>query len=359
MAGFPEQTNPAAPTAGAPRGSTPRIHRGFIDGFGLARAAWRTIVARPSLIGAILLLASCGFLSSVFITARFPIGWTPGGDHSDSSYSSDDGKSRETFLERWKELYTSGAFIAIVGAPLVAYCDPLSPPSAVVTEWASIPQRVVMRWHAERRAPTVAARLCAAGASILRLLALPVMLIALLGWMRDDDESLRLSAWLRYWRHHYVAVLLVALALAIASMPAAAVISLAMPLISDTASEAAITARVVMYYLYELLVLAPLLLFLLAPYAIVMQRLNAERGIVEGCRLLRSNWLALVALLVMFRVGYEVVSLWNAATPLELSREWQRVWQWAGWMAQAALGLWLAHAFMEIAEPPRAYEQSA
>ena len=114
-----------------------------------------------------------------------------------------------------------------------------------------------------------------------------------------------------------------------------------------------------MYYLYEVLVLAPLLLFLLAPYAIVMQRLNAERGIVEGWRLLRSNWLALVALLVMFRVGYEVVSLWNAATPLELSREWQRVWQWACWMAQAALGVWLAHAFMEIAKAPRAYEQSA
>jgi hypothetical protein len=84
--------------------------------------------------------------------------------------------------------------------------------------------------------------------------------------------------------------------------------------------------------------------------------------VIEGAktslRLLREHWPALLALLVIFRVGYEVLTLWNAV-PGWPERSYQ---VWGAWLpmawrlvvvaGDALLGLWLAHAFMELARAP-------
>jgi hypothetical protein len=71
-----------------------------------------------------------------------------------------------------------------------------------------------------------------------------------------------------------------------------------------------------------------------------------------------------VGLFIVYRVGWEIIAAWSAATP------WDRwgglpsrapslssppvllAWSWVATMGATLLGLWLAYAFMEIARGP-------
>jgi hypothetical protein len=102
------------------------------------------------------------------------------------------------------------------------------------------------------------------------------------------------------------------------------------------------------------------LLLMLAPFVIMARGAGWWRGIVEGLRLLRRYWPAVIAVFIIFRVGWEVLVVWDALSPWETnwatglsSPPTMLLWSWVGTAALALLGLWVAYALMEIACAPQ------
>ena len=99
------------------------------------------------------------------------------------------------------------------------------------------------------------------------------------------------------------------------------------------------------------------LAFSLAPFVIVARSAGLRDGIVGGLRLLRRNWRPMLALFVCFRIGYEVIAVWDLIPAWREGLLTSRAdallpWGWVSAAASALLGLWVAYAFMDIARQP-------
>ncbi len=308
----------------------------FLYGFSLARRAARMLIRRPGLTLAVLLLASLAWLSGIGATETYLRRYEPEKLHQARSSP----WAGVSIIELWASRYKHNLISRVLVGPLHSYTRALGETTGVLSPWVAVP---VIPWlgnplapHLRRLEITVAGEIALTAASVL-------FLVGLLGWLRDSDRRIRLAAWPGYWRSHYVPVFLVALigaALMVSVYatswwwrPVAGVVSLA-----QTAASIAL---------------------LLAPFAIVARSLGVRRGIAEGLRLLGRHWLALIGLFVVFRVPYELVAVWKMLSlqhlhePMLISRpSADLLWMWPSYLGSALLGLWAAHAFMEIAKEP-------
>jgi len=193
-----------------------------------------------------------------------------------------------------------------------------------------------------------------------------LLVVGLLGWVRDARRPLRVGDWIAYWRAHYVSVLSIVLLVALcASVISFAVgwIGLAKGLEWHLWSPKRIEPRgMVLTTLHQVVVVMLLLAVMLAPFVAVARGLGPWSAIVAGLRLMRHHWLSLLALFIVFRVGWEVLAPWSAFAPqsagnggwigaLSAPEAWRH---WAGLVGLALLGLWAAYAFMEMAREPEA-----
>lgn len=313
-----------------------RDRRGFRDGLRLARDAARRLVRRRDLLLVVILLAAAGSISTTLLM-------NAGRQHRSVGESS---ASRRTgvsaFIERWQEPYVEQEVAGIIWLPASAYVAPLKS----VTDLSRLPFVAWLRqtgsssddypwWYA-----TYAISL------ILGLGVWVLLYVGLLGWIRDSDKPVRLSAWPGYWRRHCPGVVLVTLlAIAVGWAPSRVVLG---KVSGDSVAQQLAMGVWLVFYIP----------FFLAPFVIVGRNLGASDAIVEGWRLLRDNWAALLVLFVIYRVGYEVLSVFGALSPWEASAGVMRTpaiaagvaWDCAYSVGFGVLGLWQACAFMEIAK---------
>jgi hypothetical protein len=308
----------------------------FLYGFSLARRAGRMLIRRPSLTLAVLLLASLTWLSDMGAYETYLRRYEPEKLHQARSAP----WAGVSFTELWASRYRHVPIGHMLIQPLYSYTRPLGQTTGLLSRWIAIPMVPLLGDPLAPRLQRFVSTLAGGGA----LAAAGVLfLVGLLGWVRDSDRRLRLAAWPSYWRTHYAPVFLVALiGAALMALqyggpwwwrPLAGVVTLA-----QTAASIAL---------------------MLAPFAIVAGGVGAGRGIAEGLRLLGRHWLALVVLFIVFRVPYELLSMWMTLAQLHLSEPMlisrpsaSLLWMWPNYLGSALLGLWLAHAFMEIAKEP-------
>jgi hypothetical protein len=314
----PTEPSPAMTTAdNAGARSVPILSRGFLDGLFLARYAAGMLVRRPLLTVVVAILAGIGFFSLTFFTTH--LAWL---------------------------------FTAPLGAAAV---------TVVPLAWSPL-----LLLGGLNDASVGRYLLVTSAMSPLAFVLFLLVLVGLLGWVRDADKPLRISAWPMYWRRHYAPVILVTLILT-ASLVVSLLIGFAfliafmIPLVSPSLEE-----QRILNIAANGLPLIPAVIMMLAPFAAVAQGLRARSAIAESWRLLHNNGGALVALFLVFACFCVPLLLRGmpgvpeAAAGFLLGGRGRAPlwWQCLQYVGLALLGLWLAHAFMEIAKA-RAYEQSA
>jgi len=336
----------------------------FVRGFDLILTAARHLRARPALALVIVTLTTASWFSSATVggimTARR---WALVGRPVPQTE-----RSRLAFPQRWAASYQSAPLYTLLWAPLLEFGGPLSYPSSIANRWIGFGAYQVLfaRLEALARTPPSGTRrgappprvprsydalamrwdrsLAILGMGVPAVLVSTLLLVCLLGWVRDRDRRIRLADLPGYWRRHWPPVL-------------------ALTLIVVALSALMWLLRSVPAFIYEAEALGGLVL-MFAPFAIVARGVGAWRGFVEGLRLWRRHWPTVVAIFVLFRVGWELIAVWNSAAPWE--RGWRTLrgglsspptmllWSWVGAVAVALLGLWLAYGFMEIAREPEA-----
>jgi len=343
-----------APTLGEHPLVPRHLRRGFRDGFLLWRHAATGLVARPQLVLAVLVLATVGFVAGNFAdksatTAKGAL--KPRGRSVAAS---------RTFLAKWRQPYEKDPVAGFLGPAAFAFIVPLFDAAVTITPVAleHVPYFGEERDHAKSHPGHAFVSLCGFLA-VTAVLFLPVF-VGLLGWVRDARQPVRISAWARYLRESYWPMakgMSVFFAVAFASLLAAALLSWAVAGLGRLVGRS-VNAQ----DSFPLLAVAGVVPLILAPFAIVGRRLGTRQGIVEGWRLLRANWPAMIALFLLFRVGREVFAVWTALAPWPLTDDkgWLIVapgsvaWSWLAHVGEALLGLWLAYAFMAIATEPSA-----
>jgi hypothetical protein len=189
-----------------------------------------------------------------------------------------------------------------------------------------------------------------------------LVLVGLLGWVRDAGEPLRISAWPMYWRRHYAPVLLVTVILtgSVVASTLIGLVCLAITMLAVTISlgSPSLGEERILNVIANGLPLIPAVIMMLAPFTAVAQGLRARAAIAASWQLLRNNGDAVVALFVIFAF-FCVPLLFRGMPgvpesaggfflggrgPAALS------WQCLQYVGLALLGLWLAHAFMAIAK---------
>jgi hypothetical protein len=315
----------------------------------LAVSAARQMRARRGLAAAVVALTVVSYLSSVAVARQ-----------SDrlfrQQYAADAASLLRqrprpaTFTQRWAATYRDGTISALLWDPLGRFSTPLIYATSAggrciglliqpvlyptSNKWSSL------RWMAVMFPVGVAALLIEA-----------LLLIGLLGWLRDSDRPLRLAAWPGYWKAHYWPVFAVCLISgAWAPVLMFAGVMRHFPFSFSGGPATSVFANL----LSGALMTAPAVLAL-SPFVIVARRVGAGAGIIEGLRLLRERWAALVVLFLVYRVGYEVLAVWDAlpgwsqASYRVFLAPGPLVWRAIYWVGLSLLGLWLAYAFMEIA----------
>ncbi|HUT73917.1 MAG TPA: hypothetical protein VM221_03665 [Armatimonadota bacterium] len=339
----------------------------------LAVSAVRELRARPALVAVVLALATASWLSASYVNGRIAARrWTLAGQPMPTAE-----RSPLPFAQRWMLPYHNSPVASLLWVPFARFASPLGQPSSVATRWVVLAYYPVMvrQFRAATHAapPRSAARRSSAqwvmygypvAVGVLAALVLLLILVGLLGWVRDRDKPVRLSDLPGYWRRHYWAML----ALALIGVALAAVASLVLNRLAEAgrSGPSALSDVAETIQSFASLAVMPILglLFMFAPFVIVVRGVGWWHGIIGGLRLWRSRWPAVVALFVLFRVGWEVIAVWSAATPWNrwggvLTRApWLSsppallAWSWVATMGAALLGLWAAYAFMEIARPP-------
>jgi hypothetical protein len=336
----PTEPSPAMTTAdNAGARSVPILSRGFLDGLFLARYAAGMLVRRPLLTVVVAILAGIGFFSLTFFTTHLAWHWPP------SARLSPIGNPAAFWQPVW-------LFTAPLGAAAV---------TVVPLAWSPL-----LLLGGLNDASVGRYLLVTSAMSPLAFVLFLLVLVGLLGWVRDADKPLRISAWPMYWRRHYAPVILVTLILT-ASLVVSLLIGFAfliafmIPLVSPSLEE-----QRILNIAANGLPLIPAVIMMLAPFAAVAQGLRARSAIAESWRLLHNNGGALVALFLVFACFCVPLLLRGmpgvpeAAAGFLLGGRGRAPlwWQCLQYVGLALLGLWLAHAFMEIAKA-RAYEQSA
>jgi len=343
--------NDSSPVAPSPTISA----GGFRDGLRLAGRAAHGLTRRVDLALALFIFATAGFFSTAFYDQHFGLNFKP---HTPAQleYRQRERESEATFLQRWKKPYARVPISAVLWNPAAEYLTPLRPATAIAV-WVRIPRDWLSRRGFGGR--PLSGILLVVSSFLLTIpivLAYPLVYVGLLGWVRDSDSSLRITAWLRYWRDHYIPVLLIALlsqAIALVIMP------LLVRLFNAAENLESGWSMALQDAVAGLMLVVGV--FFLAPFAVVGRHVGTRPGIIGGWQLLRRNWPALLALFVVFRVGDEfAVALGAAASgplsgyPVDLGvGSASLVWLWASHTVRAFLGLWVALAFMELAQRPQ------
>jgi len=344
--------------AGGPAPSTSRA--GLRYGFTLARSSARMVIRRPGLTLAVLLLASLTLLSNAAVYETHVRLYEPGALRREQQPM----PPRGTLVERWARWYQQRYVVvvdSVLWRPLRRYVAPLGRTTSVLEGWVSWAARAAKpvlknRWH--RTSPWFL--LAMLGFGTATAVGSTLFLVGVLGWLRDRDRRVSISAWPRYWRAHYAPVVAVVLMLAVWQALRYIPRSHWSALVGvfDSFGRVGI---VVGAALIEAVLVAPLVALMLAPFVMVARGLGVRAGIVESLRLLRRYWPALIVLFLIFRLGYELLTIWwlllwpRFIQPLliTITRPTSALlWLWAHYAAIALLGLWLAHAFMEIARRP-------
>ena len=364
MTESPRQTaEPLLPGEAGPR-IIAAIVRGLRRELSLACHAARQFRRCPALAVAVVVLSTLAFASDMFSRE-----WALRRYYPDLARAvHQPTPSKATFVTRWAQPYRHGGLYPVLFAPVGQFARPLRPATApadgliLVLWWRLSPPERAFRFRPWRDA----------GLALLFLVpsvvASSVFLVVLLGWIRDSNRRLRMRDWPRYWKAYYAPVLPVAMIPAVwQAMPLLTILLHFFPfswawsmtegnLLSELAAGGVGFAADV---LRELLFLGPPVAVMLAPYVVVARNVGAWKGIVEGLRLLGRHWLALVTLFVLYRIGYEVVAVWNALSPwpterraLTLTIPVPVLWVGVGEIGLALLGLWVAYAFVEIARGP-------
>jgi len=343
---------------------TPFVGRRFAAGFDLILTAARHLRARPALALVIVALTTASWFSSatvggIMTARRFALVGRPVPQTE---------RSRLAFPQRRAASYQNAPLYTLLWAPLLEFGGPLSWPSSIADRWIGFGAYQVLfaRLEALARTPPSGTRrgappprvprsydalamrwdrsLSILGMGVPAVLVSTLLLVCLLGWVRDRDRHIRLADLPGYWRRHWPPVL--ALTLIVVALYA---LMWLRPL-PALAQEVA----------WPLVVMA----LMFAPFAIVARGVGAWRGFVEGLQVWRRQWATVLVLFVLYRVGWELIAVWSSAAPWE--KGWRTLrgglsspptmllWSWVGAVAVALLGLWLAYAFMEIAREPQA-----
>jgi hypothetical protein len=320
-------------TAGQP----PVGYGGFRDGFSLARFAASRLAQRPGLTFAVVVLAAVSFLSLTYFSEHLAWHWPP------------------------KVLPSPVTNLTAVWQPVWLFCAPLVAAAISVAPLAWLPLTLLGAVNDTNVSSYVVVSVAMLPlASAVGLL----VLVGLLGWTRDSDKPLRIAAWPRYWRRYFAFILLINLVL-IGCVIGALLIGLPILGVVIIGSNLGLEGQNILNVLFNGVLVLPAVLLMLAPFAVVARGLGVRGAISEGGRLLRNNSPALLALFLIFIFFYGCLSLggpWPWApssgsagsgpgTPL-----W---WEWLQYEILAVLGLWVAHAFMEIARPTTVAAPSA
>ena len=317
----------------------------------LALRAAHQFRARPGIALAVVALATIGFFSNIFtrdiLRRRSHPEYRPVRSFARLSEQYRDAP----FWERWGHEYALGLSSPLVFRPLGAFVSPLARADGVVGGWIrllSLPVAPLPRdaRYRQPRAYVPLMVLYGIGQLVMIVIAVGVF-VALLGWMRAGSRWITSDQLRRDWKCYYWPVLAVVMIRFAAWTAIRAPYVAVWPRIAGVPFADPVS---------QALVAAPRVALMLAPFVVVGMGLGVKRAIVEGLRLLRRRWFALVTLFVLFRVGYEVLRLWEALSPWPASRTYLSlsipapvVWVWVSEIGFALLGLWLAYAFMDIA----------
>jgi len=338
---------PAVPGEAGPR-TTAAIGRILSRELPVALRAARQLRARPAVLLAVLLLTSGGVIGRIVASEMMLRRDSyPGYRERQRSAGGVERQPNIPFAERWLMRYQRDAAGALVMEPLAAFYAPLRQPTHLADRWlgASITPLVprsdeVPSWRIALLMLSVVVPTAVVGTLIF---------VGLVGWMRSGNRRLAVADLRHYWRAYYGP------ALAVALVGVAAYSVLQTPAYFRS-GPAWIYQTPLAYLLFRLLMRALGVALMLAPFVVVVRGVGARKAIVEGWGLLGSRWLALVTLFALYRVGYELLNLWQALAPwpayrslLHLNLPGPLMWSWVHDLGMALLGLWLAYAFMEIA----------
>ena len=349
MSESPHQpSQPILPGEAGPR-LMAAIGRVFARELPLAVRAARQLRSRTALILAVLSLASVAFFSSVFTRELIARQLDPEYRPRLSYDRAREGYSDRSFWQRWWHTYEWDRSEPLIFKPLRTFRSPLSPATGVANGWIGLlaasfffPRREMGPWRAAPYTVLIAA---------LRTVLHVLIFVALVGWMKEPSRPLALADLRRYWRAYYGA----ALGVALVSFATSA--ALQIPIVSWWSQIAKVPPAAAMS---QVIMVAPAVALMLAPYVVVARGVGAWNAIIEGWRLLGRRWFALVTLFVLYWVGYEVLNVWEALSPwpayrstLSLSIPAPVMWLWIHDLGLALLGLWLAYALVEIAKGVR------
>jgi len=316
------------------------------------RAAYR-LRGRPGIALAVLILASLGFFSKVItnelLFRRLYPEYSPRQVFARVSES----YSHTSVTYRWLRDYTAGdPSYALIFRPLQQeFARPLARAYGFADACTRLPRLAFIPpgegTPAEQRKARVPLIVFFAIAQIVELAVAVAVVVALLGWMLGTSPLIGATELRRNWKLHYWPVFAVVAAEWAISMA----VLWPLPYV-----WARIPHEPLVDAILNVVTAAPVVLLTLAPFVVMGRGVGWRQGIVEGLRLLRRRWLALVTLFVLYRVGYEGLAVWRALPPWPTYRTYSSLsipaplaWMWVSEMGLALLGLWLAYAFMEIA----------
>ena len=349
----PRQTaEPLIPGEAGPR-IIAAVARRLIAELPLAIRAAQQLRRRPGLVLAVVFLTSFAFLSNLLsmeiMAAR---GWYPASPR-DVYLRALETRPRLGFFERWLAKYERPGQALLLG-PLGSFQSPLAPSGSIADGWA----RILIAPLAPRAFPATSED---AGArvppmalfwlGVLLMVAVHILVfVALVGSMLNEDARVTTAAIRQSWKTHYWPVFAIAfLGLVVVNSLQSSYIWL-WPRVSD------LPVADVLYVALRVVVAGVGIALMLAPFAIMARGVGWRRGIIEGLSVLRRRWLTVVTLFVLFRIGYEVVSVWRLLSPwpaerraLTLTIPAPVLWMWVGEIGLALLGLWVAYAFVQVA----------
>jgi len=355
MSDLPRVTpEPVLPGEAGPR-LTAAIGRVLVRELPLARRAAHRLRARPTIALAVVVLASIGYFSNVF-TGRILMRRLHPEYRPDQFFArTSERYSDESFAHRWLQRYEDDPSGALIFTPLRAFGTPLASADAFADGWIRLLRAPLIRpadltlWGGIASSPY--AIMIYLSVISITVAGHALLFVALVGWMLREPDRPVMADFRRNWRAYYWPVLAVnAIGFAIVNAMLTA-LTWAWPRIPKMPG-----VEVVAHTATAL----PAVALMLAPFAVMGLAVGWRRAIVDGLRLLRRRWLALVTLFALFRLGYEVLAVWTSLAPwplprshLNLSISAPAMWLWVREIALALLGLWLAYAFMEIAKSLR------
>ena len=347
MADLEEQGDQVGRMSDVAAHAVTRLGRRFLDGLPLALGAGREVRRRPTILLAVVILASLAFFSRL---GGFEMTLRQAGPGAritlrEWTQRSQQAPGQANFGARWLRPYRVAPLQSLLLSRVRPFAAPLHEGDEIAV-MANVTAYGLLRpgpIESRLRLPVIVlmVMIAAAGGTLV--------LVGFLGWIRDRDRPAALSGWPRYWRAHYLPVLSIWLLLAVW-----------LTLLQTLAGMRMAGRSPIIWDATDVVLLVPFVALMLAPFVVVCRSVGARAGIAEGWRLLCANWAAVLMLFVLFRVGYEVLAIWEAIVPW--SRGAWRLgfhmgpvampWLWVDRAGAALLGLWVAYAFMEIARTP-------